>query len=348
MATIKDIARVSGVSVATVSRALATPDQLREPTLRKVRDAIQKLNYRPNAAASSLRRQRSDTVIVVVPQISNPFFAGVIKGIENVGHGARLRILLGELQGDQERLDRYAELLLTKQADGMILLGSLLPSIISEEVAAHRPLSIPLVLACERFDGLECSSVQVDNVASSTAATTHLLMQGYRRVATITGPLTNTLGRDRLEGHRHALSLAGVKPTDELIVEGDFSLASGYQRMQELLGLAERPDAVFCANDEMAIGALKAIREAGLRVPEDMGIVGFDNIRFAEYSEPPLSTVAQPALAIGEAAMRLMLSAVTEPPSGFEHIVLPNTLVVRESSQRRSAEVPSGTIASAL
>ena len=335
MTTIRDIANLAGVSIATVSRALTKPELVKPATIALVRAAVEKANYRPNAVASSLRRQRSNNIIVVVPNIHNPFFSSVIQGIENVAHDNGFKILLGETQDDQHRLDLYADMLSTKSADGLILLGSLLPSIVNRALAGQLPIPIPLVLACERFDGLTCPSVQIDNVAASELATSHLVAQGHKRVATITGPLHNLLGRDRLDGFRNALRRGKLKAPKAMIVEGDFSIASGYRGMLRLLALEDRPTGVFCASDEMALGALKAIAEAGLRVPQDVALVGFDDIRFAAYSMPSLTTIAQPSLEIGESAMRLMLNLLVHPVAAAEHIILSHQLIVRDSSVQR-------------
>lgn len=329
MANIRQIAELAGVSVATVSRALSNPAIVKDGTMARVRAAIEQLDYRPNAVASSLRRQRTDTIIVVVPNIGNPFFSGVIQGIEAVAHDNGYRVLLGETQNDLKRLDQYTELLLTKRADGLILLGSLLPTIVDRQRQAP---PIPLVLACEWFEGLNCARVQIDNLAASALATSHLLERGKRRLATITGPLDNMLARDRLEGFRHATKLAGLTIGRQYVVEGDFSISSGYATMKTLLSMKTVPDGVVCANDEMALGALNAIREAGLRIPEDIALIGFDNIRFSEYSCPPLTTIAQPAAEIGEAAMHLMLGALRDSPADFGYTVLPHQLIVRQST----------------
>ncbi len=335
MANIKDIAQLAGVSVATVSRALAKPEVVRPATVRKVQRAIEKLEYRPNAVASSLRRQRSETIIVVVPEFNAPFFSGVVHGIENVAHNNNYRILIGETRGNQERLDRYTSMVTSKSADGLILLGALLPTIVQECLAQGKPTPIPLVLACERFDGLGGPSVQIDNIAASWTATAHLIEAGHRIIATITGPQTNTLGRDRLEGFRAAMEAAGLSLDDEQEVEGGFTVESGFLGMKRLLNSAPRATAVFCASDEMAMGALKAIHDAGLSVPEDIALVGFDDIHFAEFCCPPLTTIAQPAGEIGNVAMELMIELLGKIPNLPKQVILPYRLVERASSLKK-------------
>ncbi len=332
MANIRDIALAAGVSVATVSRVLTKPDVVKKSTTDKVRAAIAALDYKPNAVASSLRRQRSDNIVVVVPHIDNPFYSGVIQGIENIAHDNRFKVLLGETQDRQDRLDHYAEMLLGKVADGLILLGSRLPTIVQEAIARDEPSPVPLVLACERFEGLSSPSVEIDNRAASAAAPRHLIERGHKRIATITGPLDNTLGRDRLSGYRDALTAAKIAIDETLIVEGDFTIGSGFHAARRLMKRKNPPTAIFCASDEMAIGGIKAATDMGLRVPDDIAMTGFDDLRFAAYCTPTLTTVAQPTVEIGEVAMRLMMGLLADEASEPEHIVLPYQLVIRDSS----------------
>ena len=332
MTTIRDIAKFAGVSVATVSRALAKPELVRPKTIEKVKEATRALGYSPNLVASNLRRQRSDTVIVIVPQIQNPFFSRIIQGIENIAHDNGMKVLLGETQERLDRLDHYASMIAQKAADGLILLGSLLPSAISDSIASGTDPGLPLVLACERFEGLASPSVAIDNVAAGALATRHLTEQRRKRIATITGPADNTLCQDRLRGYREALEAAKLPLNPDLVVEGDFSIGSGYVAMGRLLEGPLLPDAVFCANDEMAIGAQKRIREAGLSMPQDIAIVGFDDIRFASYAVPPLTTIRQPTRSIGEVAMKLLLGLFDGTMANGEHVILEHELVIREST----------------
>ena len=334
MPNIKDIAELAGVSVATVSRTLKKPEVVREETRRVVMAAVAKLEYKPNALASGLRRQRSETIIVVVPDIRNPFYSSIVQGIEHVAHSSGYKILLGESQNRQDRLDSYAGMLMSKEADGLILLGSLLPTLVQESLAQGREVPIPLVMACEYFEGLEIPNVRIDNVGAAALATTYLLDLGHARIAKITGPMNNPLSKDRLKGYRSALRKAGLRALPDYVGHGDFSVDSGYRAMQALLALEEPPTAVFCSNDEMAIGALKAIKDQKLRVPRDISIIGFDNIRFSEYSDPPLTTISQPNTEIGRTAMRLMLDCFQGGIQSARTIVLPHELVVRASTAR--------------
>ena len=337
MSTIKDVARVARVSVATVSRTLSTPDSVRPGTREKVEAAIRRTGYRPNALASRLRRQKSDSIVVVVPSIHNPFFSNVIRGIENLAHLSGYKVLLGESQGNQERLDSYAGMLARKEADGLILLGALLPSIMKNASVAERS-AVPVVSACEYFDHIKLPNVRIDNVAAAAMATEHLIRLGHSRIAKITGPMHNPLSKDRLTGFRQCMAQAKLKVDEELVVNGDFSAPSGYAAMKTLLGKPLRPTAVFCANDEMAIGAIRAIKETRLKIPRDISIIGFDDIRFSGYCDPPLTTIHQPQAAIGEMAMQLMIEMLQDESDrsgeSARTIVLPHSLIVRTSTGR--------------
>jgi LacI family repressor for deo operon, udp, cdd, tsx, nupC, and nupG len=329
--TIRDIAKRAGVSVATVSRTLSAPETVREAKREKVQQAIDEMNYAPNAIARQLRRRRNETIIVIVPEIANPFFSGIVQSIENVAHDLGYRVLLGESQGKQERVDYYADMVATRVADGLILLGSLLPSVVRADIAAGIAPKLPLVLACENFAGLDCPSVVIDNVAAARLAVDHLLDMGCKRIATITGPMDNTLSRERLRGYQEAL---GQSVDEAGVAQGDYSIDSGYSAMRQLLDRGWRPDGLFCANDEMAMGAQQAIRESGLSMPGDIAVMGFDDLRFGAFAAPPLSTIRQPTTELGETAMQMMDAVLHKRPLEQKSVVLLHQLVVRASTER--------------
>lgn len=332
MANIKDIAQAAGVSTTTVSRALAKPSMVKKATVDRVKAAVAALDYTPNALASSLRRKRADTIVVVVPDILNPFYSGIVQGIENVAHDVAFRILLGETKDQQARLDSYSEMLASKQADGLILIGSLTPSNYNPAATSREHM----VLACEYLEGYALPRVRIDNIAASAEAVSYLIALGHERIATITGPLDSRLGRDRLQGFRDAMAKADLPVDESHIVSGSFTLDSGTLAMQKLVMHRNPPTAVFCANDEMAIGAVRALNDAGIWVPTGCSVVGFDDIRFARYASPPLTTVGQPNVEIGEVAMRLMLASLDGSTDASE-VVLPHRLTVRASTARLGA-----------
>jgi LacI family repressor for deo operon, udp, cdd, tsx, nupC, and nupG len=329
VATIKDIAELAGVSIATVSRALSKPDVVRAETSRKINAAIAELGYFPNMMAAGLRRQRSENVIVAVPSIANPFASAFVQGIENVAREAGFRVLLGITESDQARMDSYVDMITGKQADGMILLDRMLPSVVRRPTAGPRP---PLVAAFEYPPDLQLPRVRIDNVEAMAAMVAHLLKLGHTRIAAISGPLAQTIARDRMAGFRLGLRRAGITPEDALVAEGDFSLESGAEATRRFRSSGLPFTAICCSNDEMAIGALSVLRSQGLVVPDDVSVVGFDNLRFGAFAIPPLTTIDVPKQETGETAMQLMLDLLRDPDSAPREVILPHKLIIRESS----------------
>jgi LacI family transcriptional regulator, repressor for deo operon, udp, cdd, tsx, nupC, and nupG len=330
--SIKDVARVAGVSTATVSRALANPEKVVEPTRNKVQAAVLETGYIANAMASNLRRRQTDTVLVLVSDIANPFYSNIIQGIERIAHRHNFRILLGDTQQQAEREQSYVNLVLQKQADGIISLSRQLPFQISRGQKQADPDWPPVVMACEYYGDVDVPVVRIDNCTAAYEAALYLLQLGHRRIAYIDGPEEFPICAERRAGYERALTEAGIKPEQRLEVEGDFSLQSGGGAMHRLLSTASRPTAVFAANDEMAIGAIKAIKAAGLSVPEDISVMGFDDIGFAEYCDPPLTTVHQPRNRMGETLMQVMLGILDGETPERTEILLPHRLVLREST----------------
>lgn len=332
MANIKDIARVAGVSVATVSRALSTPALVRPATIERIEAAIADLNYEPNHLAAGLRRQRSDNVIVAVPSIYNPFTSAFVQGIENVARANKMRVLLGITEGDVDILNKYTSMIAGKQADGLILLERNLPDIVLNPRGKTK--APPMVAACEYPPDLNIPRVRIDNHEAGALVVGHLAQLGHKRIATITGPLDQFMSKDRLSGYRLGLLRARIEPDDALVAHGDFSLQSGYDAMVRLLDGNAEFTAVACANDEMALGALSALQQRGISVPDEMSVAGIDDLRFGAFASPPLTTVRIPTVEIGEAAMRLMLDSLLpqEEAAPPREVVLPHHLIVRQST----------------
>lgn len=331
MANIKDIAKHANVSIATVSRALSQPEIVSAKTMARIEKAIAELDYEPNHLAAGLRRQRSDNILVAVPSIFNPFTSAFVQGIENIARANKMRVLLGITEGDPALLDKFVAMIAGKQADGLILLETNLPSVVrrGDMPVGKMP---PIVAACEYPSDLNLPRVNIDSVEAAALVVRHLAELGHRRIAAICGPSKQNMTRERVDGFRLGLARAQLDPASAPVLDGDFTLASG--RAAALRLLDENPDitAIACHNDEMAIGALTALRERGLSAPADISIVGFDNLRFAEYSAPPLTTIDVPTVDIGESAMRLMLDTLRTPGVPPREVILPHSLVVRESS----------------
>ena len=329
---IKEVAVAAKVSVATVSRTLAMPDVVAPETRQRVHEAIRRMGYTPNAQARNLRMARTNVIVALVPDISNPFFAEIIRGIEQVAHQNRYSVLLGDTQYSQDREQAYANLIDSRQADGLI---SLMPHIPTIEARANSG-RMPIVNACEYVKDRSITSVYIDNVAAASEATNYLLALGHRAVAFITGPMNSPISVDREKGYEAALSGAGAKRNRKLTIEGDFSVESGVRALDSLLARGERFSAVFCSNDEMAFGAIRALRARGKRVPEDISVVGFDDIRFARYFDPPLTTDAQPMSDLGREAMSMLIEILTGEDVPPRKRILPTQLIVRGSTARCS------------
>jgi LacI family repressor for deo operon, udp, cdd, tsx, nupC, and nupG len=330
MATIQDVARSAGVSTATVSRVLSAPGVVAEATRARVLQAVNTLGYSPNVAAKVLRTLRTEKILVTVPDISNPFFSQVIRGVEEAASAAGYSVLLGDTRHDEAREEQYAAMLRSKEADGLIFLGHRLPDTLVDMVAALGPRT-PIVNGCEYSPDLGVSSAHIDNHRAAGEAMEHLYSLGHSRIGVITGPLVSPLSRDRLGGVEAAAARRGL--VGELVVAtGDFSLEAGASHAAALLERPERPTAIFCFSDEMAMGALQAIRACGLRCPADVSLVGFDDIRFAGYLDPPLTTISQPMDRIGAEVVRLLLDILSGRATATQHVTLPHELVVRAST----------------
>src|SRR5437870_6472309 len=270
------VAKRAGVSTATVSRVLSRPEIVAPSTRRKVMRAVQLLGYAPNAAAKNLRTLRSRKVLVTVPDISNPFFSLILQGIEDAALGQGYSVLVGDTQHDVKREERYAQMLKRREADGLIFLGHRLPKEAATLIKAMAPRCAPVVNGCEFSPRLGVPSVHIDNAKAAAEAMDHLYDLGHGRIAIITGPLVSPLSRDRLRGVTSRAKKEHAE-RDLIVMAGDFSIESGAAEGERLLGRRERPTAIFCFNDEMAMGVIQAARRRGIRIPEQLSVVGFDD-----------------------------------------------------------------------
>ncbi len=332
MPTIFDVAKSAGVSIATVSRVLTKADVVVAPaTRRKVMAAAERLGYVANAAAKNLRMLRSHRLLVTVPDISRPLFSLILQGIEESANREGYAVLLGDTHYDRGREEQYAAMLYDKQADGLIFLGRKLSRGVEALVLSHHGKAAPVVNALGFKPMLGIPSVQIDNAAAGADAMDHLYRMGHRRIGMVTGPPASFVSAERLRG-----AVARAKKErlekDVIVVQGDFSVASGEMGGERLLTEAKRPTAIFSFNDEMALGVLHTARRRGLRVPEDLSVIGVDDIRYSRYACPPLTTVAQPMREMGEHAVRVLLGILNSGNKAEELVRLPHTLVVRSST----------------
>lgn len=335
MVSIKEVAKLAGVSIATVSRYLNSPDTVRDKTRAKVQQAIQQTGYAPNSLARNFRRGKTSLVMVVLPSVGDPFFTGVMRGIWQVARREGYSILIRETQLNTLAFDEYSEIIFSKQADGIILLATISPF----RKGGGRPEGKggrlpPIVIGCETVvpELSHFPSVRVDNMGAAREATRYLIGLGHRRVAFMSGQHESLLTSDREVGYRNAMAEAGLAVVNEWVVEGGQTLAGARVATRQLLALDSRPTALFCANDEMAMGAMYEIRQAGLRVPDDISVMGFDDIRYAEVLNPPLSTVVQPTEEIGEHTMLRLCRAMHGEKIGEEPEIVPHRLQIRGST----------------
>jgi len=328
-ARIKDIAQALGVSPATVSRALSDSGLVAEPTRNRIREAAQRLNYRPNANARSLRTQRSMAVLMVVRDVGNPFYVEILKGVEAAARDAGYVVLMGNTENNPERENEYFDMLRDGHADGMILMTGKLPegTHISEELQA-----LPVVVALEPIEESGFPHVMIDNIGAARGAVEHLISLGHRRIAHIAGPIPETMAIHRREGYRAAMQGAGLPVLEGYEVVGDYLLHSGERLCRELFSLTNPPTAVFAANDEMAFGAINELRLMGFEVPRQVSVVGFDDIFLSQAFYPPLTTVSQPRAEIGKEAMHLLLKVLGGKRKAGEVIMMPTTLNIRGST----------------
>lgn len=335
MTSIKDVALRAGVSVTTVSHTLNGTRAVQNDTRERVLAAVQELGYVPSAVARSLKTQATHTIGMLVPSSANPYFAELVHAVEDACFAAGYALLLCNTEDQPERQRSYLDVLAQKRVDGLIVASTTDDAEMSQTLAHTR---LPMVLIDRAIAGLACSCVQTNHTMGAALGTHHLAALGHRRIACIGGPAALQSSQQRVQGWQDTLAQLGL-PAGALEV-GDFSVNGGYQAMQRLLQApaAQRPSAVLACNDLMAMGALRAAHEAGLAVPHDLAVVGYDGIELASYTHPALSTVAQPTAAMAQRALALLLQAM-RPGAGMlvHHELLPPSLVVRESSTAPAA-----------
>jgi LacI family repressor for deo operon, udp, cdd, tsx, nupC, and nupG len=326
------VAKEAGVSTATVSRVVSGANGVvSELTRSRVLRAVELLGYTPNSTARNLRTQRSGKILVTVPDISNPFFSLILQGIEDAALSAGYAVLIGDTQHQSEREERYARMLKRKEADGLIFLGHRLPAEAAGYVKAATARLAPVVNGCEFSPRLGVPSVHIDNARAAEEVMRHLYGLGHRRIGVITGPLISPLSRDRLRGVRNGAKAARAE-RHLSVLNGDFSIASGTVAGARLLSQKQTPSAVFCFNDEMAMGLMEVARDRHLKIPDDLSVVGFDDIRFSRYLDPPLTTITQPMRQIGEGCVQLLLDVLSGRTLARTSVTLPHQLTIRAST----------------
>jgi DNA-binding LacI/PurR family transcriptional regulator len=323
--TIYTVAKRAGVSIATVSRVLNNSDRITAETRAKVLEAMQELGYRPSAAARGLARSTTETIALLFPEVSGPFFSEIIRGIETEARRHRYHLLIYGLHGagQEDQLLTF----LSSRVDGMIL-GSHCGAPYIQRLQEQ---GVPFVLLNQRLEGQAVDSIETSSFEGAYQAVDHLIEHGYASIAFVAGPASSRQNQIRLAAYHQALRDREWTEDPRWIVEGHYVERGGERAMEVLLALSQPPRAVFAANDQMAIGAIDAIRACGLSVPDDVAVVGFDDLPVAAYIHPALTTVRRSVRESGELAVQLLIRRIEQPTSPAEHVVLPTELVVRRS-----------------
>lgn len=331
MATIREVAESAGVSYATVSHVINNTRVVSQETRERVLAAMTALNYRPNALARSLRQGKTNTIGLVLPDSANPFFAEISRSIEDEAFNKGYSVFLCNTELDTQREFFYVDVLSKKQVDGIIFVAA---GDQADSLDFLLREGMPVVMIDRDLPNVEVDAVLTDHQLGGLLATRHLIELGHRRIACIAGPSTITPSAERITGYRKALEQAGIPCEENLILRGDYHAQSGMEITHSILKMDPRPTAIFALNDLMALGALRAAAEDGYSVPKDLAVVGYDDLELAHFTNPPLTTIAQPKKEIGTQAVNLLVDRIarkTRPPS---RIVLPPELIVRRSTQQ--------------
>jgi LacI family transcriptional regulator len=327
--TIRQIAERAKVSIGTVSHVINGTAAVREKLRVRVLEAIRSLGYQPSQLARGLRRNQTSMLVMLIPDVTNPFFPAVVRGVEDVAYKSSLRLVLCNTDNDPRKEISYLNEMRAYRPAGWLIIPSVDSEIGSDfRVGAAGP---PVVCLDRQPRGWRGDVVLVANEAGAHSATRHLLRMGHRQLAVITGPLHLANAVERLGGFKRALSEAKVHIEPDYIQEARFERNSGYHAALRLLRMLPRPTAIFACNDLMALGVFLAARELGLHCPEDISIVGFDNLDFAEFTAPALTTVHQPGYQLGTAAARLLVDRINNSKQAPKKVVLQTELKIRNS-----------------
>jgi LacI family transcriptional regulator len=336
---IEEIARMAEVSRSTVSRVINNDPNVSDATREKVLQIVKQVDYRPNVAARGLAAGRTRVLGLVIPMgvaalFTDPYFPILIQGVSSACNSLDHSVMLWLAEPEYERR-MTRQILNNGLIDGVILASALLDDPVGQALAES---DLPFVMVGRHTTNNQVHYVDVENYSSSRDAVLHLFRQGRRRVGTVAGPANLIAGYDRQRGYAAALHARGLAVEPGLVAEGDFTDDGGYAAMQQLL--PQEPDAVFVASDAMALGALRALREAGKRVPDEVAVVSFDDMPFAVRADPPLTTVRQPIDRVGATAAEMLISLIEHPSPEPHRIILPTELVIRDScgARRRMQE----------
>jgi DNA-binding LacI/PurR family transcriptional regulator len=330
MANMKDIAKLANVSLGTVSHVLNNTANVRNPLRKRVMDAIEASGYQPSQLARGLRRDKTNVIGMVIPDITNPFFPAVVRGAEDIAFSNGYRLILCNTDNDHSKELVHLNELRTYLPAGLIVIPSNF-SDLTTQAESYRRAGTGVVCVDRLPRKWSGDSVTADNEEGALNATRYLLQMGHKTLAMIVGPLRLTNARERLSGFKQALKEAKIQLGSEYVQETTFDKQGGYSKTLLLLRLIPRPTAIFAGNDMIALGTLRAIREMGLRCPEDMSVIGFDDLDFAEVTDPALSSVSQSGYQLGTTAAHILIDRLHGDKSAPKHVVLKTTLSLRNS-----------------
>lgn len=330
MTTIRDVAREAGVSVATVSRTFSGTQYVRPEVRERVVTAAEKLRYRPNALARSLRVEHTRTLGLVIPNVGNPFFTAMARAVEDAARGMGYSLMIGNTDEDPAKESEYLNVLMEKRVDGLIVSPARAISPPLEEIAQS---GVPVVFLDRYVEGIEAPVVRADGQRAVDGLVEHLVDLGHERLAIISGPPETVPGRERLETFLQGAAERGVPVAEECVRIGDFRRESGLRAMHGLLELDDRPTAVFAANNLMGLGALQTLSRAGVKIPGEVSFASFDDVSWFELMTPSVTAIAQPTAELGAAAAR-MLPMLMEGAERPESVILEAELVIRGSCGR--------------
>lgn len=326
--SMKDVAKRAGVSTATVSRVLTGSRSVNPTLAKRVLEAMEDLDYQPVRAARSLRRQKSSILGLIISDIQNPFFTSLVRAVEDQANLHQLAVFLCNSDEDVAKEGMYVDLMLSERVAGVIICPA------QELQNPSRKLikaGIPVVSADRRMLDVEVDTVLIDNTKAAHGLVKHLILDGHHRIAAIVGPSWITTGRERLAGYMSALSEQGLIPQEGFVLTGQPNEETGYVLAGKLLDLPVQPTAVFVGNNLLATGVLRAIRERGLRIPDDIGLAAFDNMTWSTMIDPPLTVVQQPTYELGLTAVELLLERMRDPERPPQEVVMESTLLIRGS-----------------
>lgn len=331
--TIHDIARELNISASTVSRALNNNPRISLKTKEKIKQIADELGYRPNTLASNLRNKKSNTIGIVVPLINRHFFSSVISGVEDVAYQAGYTVVISQSNDLYSKEINIVHSMFANRVDGLII-STAMQTENFDHLKLFRKKNIPLVLFDREIPEIETDKIIIDDFDGGFKVTEHLIQQGYQRISHISGPLNLMIYSQRKNGYLEALKKYGIPFDQSLLLVNRLTKSDSMPAVQQLMNLPNPPDAIFCGNDTTALAAMIYLRDLGVRIPEDMGIVGFSDEPYSKVVSPSISTIAQPGFEMGQKAAELMIMKIEKRDHTFHTIVLPSELIVRESSNR--------------